>query len=473
MLRPALSTLIASRPLRTLVIATIATLGTGAAAHAQNTAAPGTASTTPAAPKKSAAPRKSAGPAAGTASTAAGATGAATAGAAPRPRPAGRTAAAAAQAEADAAARAQAERARADAEAAAAAKIAAERAEVERLRGTTVNLIRLMVEQGVLDKTRALELLPPEDRALLADVVPKPLARTVVAAPVDAAVDAPTDGDVPAGIDAGGAHADPSAPRPTRRRKAAPVRVPYVPETVKNEIRDQIRQDVLAQAKAERWGEPGALPEWLDRIAIDGDLRVRHQFESYAPDNVDPLTYNAITNSDIDNTQQSQQVLRFRARIGLLARINEHWGAAFRLATGNGFSPLSSNTPVGDQFRQRPAFFDRMYIKWDPSERWSAVAGRFPNPFFWPTELIWDEDLNFDGFAGSFKPQVTPTTTAFVTAGWLIYDHQNPNPLTPNPRDKTIGALQGGGDWRPDDKLHVRAGIGLFDFRNAAGLRNT
>jgi hypothetical protein len=128
---------------------------------------------------------------------------------------------------------------------------------------------------------------------------------------------------------------------------------------------------------------------------------------------------------------------------------------------------------VGDDFRQRPLFLDRGYIKWDPSERWSAVAGRFPNPFFWPTELVWDEDLNFDGVAGSFKPQINASTSAFVSAGWLLMDHQTSTPVTPNPRDKTIAALQAGADWRPDSQLHARIGAALYDFRNLAGLRNS
>src|SRR6185436_3248080 len=61
------------------------------------------------------------------------------------------------------------------------------------------------------------------------------------------------------------------------------VRVPYVPKYIKDEIRDQVRiglkedvsRDVMAQAKQEGWGLPGALPEWVNRIKFSGDMRLR------------------------------------------------------------------------------------------------------------------------------------------------------------------------------------------------------
>ncbi|MFX6296425.1 putative porin, partial [Acinetobacter baumannii] len=37
------------------------------------------------------------------------------------------------------------------------------------------------------------------------------------------------------------------------------LRIPYVPETVRQQMRDEIKAEVLAQAKGERWGQPDAL----------------------------------------------------------------------------------------------------------------------------------------------------------------------------------------------------------------------
>ncbi len=61
--------------------------------------------------------------------------------------------------------------------------------------------------------------------------------------------------------------------------------MPYVPEAVKQQIRDEVKADVLAQAKQERWGEPGALPGWVDRFTFSGDIRLRGQADRFPSDN--------------------------------------------------------------------------------------------------------------------------------------------------------------------------------------------
>ena len=165
-----------------------------------------------------------------------------------------------------------------------------ERSEVEALRGTTVNLIRMMVQEGLLPRDKAKLLLGEADGAALPEPAPKPTAAPVAnVAAADGSSTATADG-VPA-VDA------PATPSGGRRKKAQTVRVPYISETVKNEIRDQLRQEVFAQAKSERWAEPGTLPEWLDRIVWEGDLRLRYQGENFQPGNIDILT-NRQVNTD-------------------------------------------------------------------------------------------------------------------------------------------------------------------------------
>ncbi len=63
------------------------------------------------------------------------------------------------------------------------------------------------------------------------------------------------------------------------------IRVPYVPQVVRNEIRDDIKKDVLAQAKAEGWASPGDLPSWINRFSFFGDFRFRDEFDIYSSNN--------------------------------------------------------------------------------------------------------------------------------------------------------------------------------------------
>ena len=70
-----------------------------------------------------------------------------------------------------------------------------------------------------------------------------------------------------------------------KAKKDTTVRVQYVPESVKAEIREQLKQEVLAQARTEGWAAPNAIPEWTERIKIEGDLRVRYQNDRFPAGN--------------------------------------------------------------------------------------------------------------------------------------------------------------------------------------------
>ena len=130
-----------------------------------------------------------------------------------------------------------------------ASALADERASLEALRQTTVNLIDALVEQGVFTREKA-------------DAMIK-------AAETRAAATA----------------------QKTAKAEAGRVRVQYVPEIVKTEIREQLRQEVLAQARTERWAEPNAIPQWLDTIKIEGDLRLSYRLDKFAKDNATPANF--------------------------------------------------------------------------------------------------------------------------------------------------------------------------------------
>ncbi|MBA5735346.1 putative porin, partial [Escherichia coli] len=63
------------------------------------------------------------------------------------------------------------------------------------------------------------------------------------------------------------------------------VAVPYVPQLVRDQTRDQVKQEVVAQAKAENWAQPNTFPDWVSRIKLDGDLRVRDEYHFYGSRN--------------------------------------------------------------------------------------------------------------------------------------------------------------------------------------------
>ncbi|MBI1397119.1 MAG: outer membrane receptor for ferric coprogen and ferric-rhodotorulic acid [Betaproteobacteria bacterium] len=301
-----------------------------------------------------------------------------------------------------------------------------------------------MVEEGLLSVEKAQELLPEADRAELAGVKP--------------------------GSARGAA---PATAQPPTEADDGTIRVPYVPEIVKDEIREKIKQDVLAQAKSERWGDPGTLPEWMNRLTWEGDFRLRYQGDYYSSGNTDAVTYNAIEGTTLNNTRVDQSLWRLRLRLGLVAKVNERLDVGVRIATGSTSNPVSTNQTMGNTGQPYSFNLDRAYLKWTPSPQWRVLAGRMANPWFWPTDLVWDEDLAFEGAAGTYRPRFNAVTTGFVTAGVFPLQSASPTTLTPDPQTKWLYGLQAGTTWEPLRDVSWRVGAGLFDFARVEGERNT
>ena len=317
--------------------------------------------------------------------------------------------------------------------------LADDRESLETLRETTLNLIDALVEQGIFSREKA-----------------------------DAMVKA----------------AQAKAAKTAAREKpkgAAPVRVQYVPEIVKTEIREQLRQEVLAQAKAERWAEPNAVPSWLDRIKWEGDIRVRYQMEEFAKSNATPDDYFlALTSSPETtraagfipvsaNTQTDRERFRVRARLAMLAKVSGDWSAGVRLATGTTSDRVSTNQTLGQDFNKYQFLVDRAYLKYDPVEWLSVTGGRVPNPWM-STDLVWDEDLNFEGFAATFKPSFADGDfRPFLTVGAFPMREDGP----PSKSSRWLRGAQLGAKWQLLHNARLSFGAALYDYDNLEGRPET
>ncbi len=255
-----------------------------------------------------------------------------------------------------------------------------ERQSLEELRNTVINLLQALVDQGVMTREKAAQL--------------------VKAAQDKAAADA-----------AAVAKADEGA-----------VRVPYVPQIVKDEIAKQVAQevkpdvvaDVVKQAQTEKWGVPGALPEWLTRTRLSGSVTLREEDVLFAADNVENFYLNpygineaggiskaglnAFENVDVDRLR-----MRGRVRLAVDSDITDSITAGARIVTGN-TSDLVSESQTTDGTAPYAFGLDQLFIRFDERNAqrfpWlSAVVGRFQNPYGTPTDLIFHKDLQFEGLA--------------------------------------------------------------------------
>lgn len=309
-----------------------------------------------------------------------------------------------------------------------------ERARVELLHETTLNLIQLLVEQGVLKQEAA--------DAMLQKAQQQAAAKTAQAKAAEAE----------AGKDV--------------------VRVVYVPEHVKREIREQVRQEVVAQAKLERWGDVNAVPEWLDRLKWEGDIRLRHQGDLFSDANAPEAVFQAI-GQNIGNTLEDRQRERVRLRLGLNANVTGGVDAGVRITTGNTSDPVSTNQTLGNYDNKYSLVLDRAFLKLRPIDDLALWGGRIPNPFF-STDLVWDDDVNFEGVAASYAPGAQEPQRVFkpfVTAGaFPLQEIEEKAGVAVG--DKWLYAAQAGLEWMPSTRARFKFGAGYYHYRNVAGVLN-
>lgn len=328
--------------------------------------------------------------------------------------------------------------------------LAQDASELQQVKALTQSLIDVLVEGGVISRDKAERLMELAKSRAQAT----PPAQASAAAPAAAEVGA--DG-----------------------KKV--VRVTYVPEAVKQEIREKIKEEVLVQSRQERWGEPNAFPEWLNRFKFEGDFRLREELVALSSSNTAPGgsfvngastraadfatttasngLFSANTNGNFDRT-------RIRARLGVTAQVNEEVSSTLRLSTGNTSSGLTSNNQTLSQnFNNDAIVLNQAFVTLRPwGDSVTLRGGRMPNPFF-STDLVWAEDMAFDGIAATLRRPWSNATSAYLTAGYFPLTANTPNSSV---RRSLVG-LQTGFDQTLSgaDKLHL--GAALYGFQGVQG----
>ena len=271
------------------------------------------------------------------------------------------------------------------------------------------------------------------------------------------------------------------------------VRVPYVPQYIKDDICDKVRtdlredvvDDVMKKAEQERWGIPGTAPDWTQRIKFSGDVRLRGESVMFAEGN-EPQTYknynvvnkeggtNAAGPDAYYNTTEDRARLRTRMRVGMKANVTTGVEAGMRLATANSSNPVSTNETLGDYGKSFDLQMDRAYLKYTSfAKDIMLVGGRFENPFL-VTDLIWDSDLQFDGIAGSYYwlrdsgwESEDRQWDPFVRAGLFPVDE-----FELSDDDKWLIGGQVGFEYHTWEQDVFRLGVGYYHYKNMPGTKN-
>lgn len=320
---------------------------------------------------------------------------------------------------------------------------ASERESLEQLRSTTLSLIDLLVSEGVLSKSKADLLVRNAEAARLASVEKETAVnKESIAGENDAAKDG----------------------------EKKMVRVQYVPEHVKNEMRNEIEKEVMAKLNYKA-GERLGLPEWIDRFEWTGDMRLRYERDSFSSSNALPLYFQAYEsrNANISNTTEDRNRLRVRARLGANVKVNDWLTSGIRITTGNATDPVSPNQTLESVDSKFSFALDRAFLKAQVLPSLSVSGGRMANPFF-STDLVWDPDLAFDGVAANFTPKFSDNWSAFATAGAFPIDEIQSSD-TNKAKSKWLFAGQAGIEWKTR-QTNTKFGVALYDYQNVEGTAN-
>jgi hypothetical protein len=328
---------------------------------------------------------------------------------------------------------------------------------LEEVRNTVINLLEALVQKGVMTREQAEEMV--------------------------AAAQAKAGADAKARAEQDAVEAD-------------AVRVTHVPEIVQKQIRDQVRaelkdevaREVVTQAKAEQWGVPGALPAWIRDVRVYGDVRARAEAVQYADGNV-PLipNFQAINDaggearaglSAILNTTEDRTRLVGRARLGLQAQLGDSFALDFRLASGNARSPVSTNQTLGNYGGRWTVNVDKAAVIWNPIDAEHDRAfdlrfGRFSNPFFAPNEMIWDNDLTFEGVSAKYSMDLFGSESGRMEHGIFLTLGAFPlQEVELSSDDKWLFGGQLGMEFSFARNSALRFAAAYYDYRNISGVFN-
>ncbi|WP_248767107.1 putative porin [Pseudomonas sp. MWU12-2345] len=320
----------------------------------------------------------------------------------------------------------------------------------------TINLIRLLVQQGVLKQEQADGLIAQAEKEAVQ-------ARQASA------------------VAASGPPATPGE-----------VRVQYVPAIVRDQIRDQVKAEVMATAKQENWAQPNTFPDWVSRISFDGDLRLRDESRYYSSGNsnqiVDFAKLNASGPYDVNpktstslppllNTREDRgDSLRIRARLGMKAVVAPDWTAGIRIGTGTDNNPVSTTQVLGGGFAKKDLWLDQGYLTWKYSDRLSLTGGRIANPFF-STDILYSPDLNFDGVAAIFNQKLNADWGVFGTVGAFPIEYSSDTASSngydkQKSADKWLYGLQAGATWQFSEHNKLKGALAYYRFDDIEGQRS-
>ncbi|MFO1446813.1 MAG: putative porin [Opitutaceae bacterium] len=199
------------------------------------------------------------------------------------------------------------------------------------------------------------------------------------------------------------------------------VRKGIINDQEAEDLRTELVKEFVANTSAGKMNLSSSLTEFK----LSGDIRLRHQVETQAPQN------GTVTN---ERTRE-----RFRFRFNGDALLQKGWGAGFAFETAPAAD--SGNQTFQDGNNDYSLYLARAYVSWQPNLNWLVVAGKQRN-LLYTTDLLWDADINPQGVTEVYKHLLAGKDTFEVRASQVLMDDRSESTPGPNGRDAWLFAQQ-------------------------------
>lgn len=238
------------------------------------------------------------------------------------------------------------------------------------------------------------------------------------------------------------------------------VRKGLISDQEAEDLRAELVRDFTANTSAGKLNLSSAVSEFK----LSGDIRLRQQFETQAPQNT--------------SLSNDRSRTRFRFRLNGDAVLQKGWGAGFALETGQAAD--SGNQTFENGGDDYNLYLARAYVSYQLNDNWLFVGGKQRNPFY-TTDLVWDSDINPQGVTEIYSRAIGDgKNTLELRAGQILMDDNNEFISGPSGNDAWLFAQQAVyTHWFGSDELGnqvsslvLAPGFMTYNSSTTAGLGN-
>lgn len=196
---------------------------------------------------------------------------------------------------------------------------------------------------------------------------------------------------------------------------------------------------------------------WAASTALRGDVRVRNDYVNIEDETKD---------SGRDKDRQ-----RIRARLGAFTQVNPEIETGIQLSTASGADRRSTNQDLDNYADRKSVWLDLAYIDYHPVKvpGLRLFAGKMKQPWMAVGEVVWDGDINPEGFAANYTRK-NGTTTLFGTAGYFPMKDNVDGDGVERDNDLGLYALQAGIAFDASAKTRLTLGVSSYQFSNDGQL---